>query len=40
MAAGQKLDMVYSFSADRAGQGALEMGVKDVKPSPSGGRAP
>ncbi len=33
---GQRLDVVYSFSADRGAQGALELRVKDVAPAAPG----
>ncbi len=31
---GQRLDVVYSLAADRGGEGALELRVKDVAPTP------
>jgi len=31
--AGERLDVVYSFAADRGGEGSLELRVKDVAPS-------
>ena len=33
---GQRLDVVYSFSADRAGEGSLQLRVKDVAPTAFG----
>jgi hypothetical protein len=31
--AGQRLDVVYSLGADRAGEGRLELRVKDLAPT-------